>query len=99
MTVLTDEEIRTATKNVVYVAREGGAIKRLWRVMPKEPCDAMYEDHPDVVAFSAPKPADPSNFDNIAKRDKAVLLATAAMAGKTTAQAKAAFKAAWDSLP
>ena len=42
---------------------------------------------------------DLSNLDNIAKRDKAILLAAAAMTGRTPAQAKAAFKAAWDALP
>ena len=97
--MLTPEQIRTATKEVVYVAREGGVIKRLWRIKPDEPCEAVYEDHPDVVAFSAPPPVDHSNLDNVAKRDKAILLAAATMSGRTPAQAKAAFKAAWDALP
>lgn len=50
------------------------------------------------VAQLAAQP-DQSNLDAIAKRDKAILLAAATMAGKTPAQAKAAYKAAWDALP
>lgn len=48
-------------------------------------------------------PLDPavdfSNADNQAKALKAVLLAAGAMAGKTPAQSKAAFTAAWQALP
>lgn len=54
----------------------------------------------EIAAWNAAHAApDPSNLDNVAKRDKAILLAAAAMAGRTPAQAKAAFKAAWDALP
>lgn len=57
------------------------------------------DNHPDVVAFRAGSPtADLSNLDNVAKRDKAILLAAAAMSGKTPAQAKAAYKAAFDAI-
>ena len=52
----------------------------------------------EIDAWRAAQP-DQSNLDVIAKRDKAILLAAASMAGRTTAQAKAAFKAAWDALP
>ena len=59
----------------------------------------LSDDHPDVVAFrAAPRTADLSNLDNITKRDKAILLAAAAMSGKTPAQAKAAYKAAYDTI-
>lgn len=51
----------------------------------------------EIAAQSAP--VDPSNLDTVTKRDKAILLAAAAMAGRTPAQAKAAYRTAWDSLP
>jgi hypothetical protein len=41
---------------------------------------------------------DESDISNIQKHIKAAVLAAAIMSGKTPAQAKAAFKAAWDSL-
>lgn len=55
----------------------------------------------EIDAWQAAQQAaqpDQSNLDNIAGRDKAILLSAAAMAGKTPVQAKAAFKAAWDAL-
>jgi len=42
---------------------------------------------------------DPSNADKIPKEIKAAVLAAAILSGKTIAQAKAAFKTAWSSLP
>jgi hypothetical protein len=53
----------------------------------------------EVAALDRSTQPDLSNLDNIAKRDKAILLAAATMSGRTPAQAKAAFKAAWDALP
>jgi hypothetical protein len=50
-------------------------------------------------ADQPPPPLDLSNSDNVEKALKAVLGAAALMSGKTGAQAKAAFKQAWDSLP
>ena len=50
------------------------------------------------AADAKPAPIDYSNADNIEKSMKAILLAAANMAGKTPAQAKAAFKEAWDAL-
>lgn len=62
--------------------------------------EEVADDHPDVVAFLAPKPPiDFSDVDNVEKALKALGLVTAAWNGKTPAQLKAAFKTAWDSLP
>lgn len=44
-------------------------------------------------------PVDRSDLDKIDKQIKAVILAAALMSGKTQAQAKTAYKQAWDSLP
>lgn len=63
----------------------------------KEPATQAEIDAWKAVQLAAQP--DQSNLDNIAKRDKAILLAAAALAGKTVPQAKAAFKAAWDALP
>lgn len=51
-----------------------------------------------VKAPSSSPTTDLSNSDNLNKVQKAILIACAAMSGKTAAQAKTAFKAAWDAL-
>ena len=62
--------------------------------------EEVADDHPDLVAFLAPKPPiDISNVDNIEKALKALGLVCAAWNDKTPAQLKAAFKTAWDALP
>lgn len=48
---------------------------------------------------SDPTPIDQSDIDNIEKQIKALALVTAQWNGKTVAQLKVAFKAAWDNLP
>ena len=58
------------------------------------------DDHPDLLAFLAPKPSiDFSDVDNVEKALKALGLVVAAWNGKTPAQLKAAFKTAWEGLP
>jgi len=57
--MLTDEQVRTATREVVYVARVEGVIQRFWRMKPGEPCEAVYEDDPEVQAFLAGSPEAP----------------------------------------
>jgi hypothetical protein len=52
-----------------------------------------------ALPFVPPPAIDPSNSDNLNKQLKAILLAAAGMAGKTPAQAKQAFLAAWQALP
>lgn len=51
-----------------------------------------------VAEETTPDP-DFGDFNSNTKMVKALLLASASMAGKTPAQARAAFRAAWDSLP
>lgn len=46
-----------------------------------------------------PPPIDQSDMDNIAKRDKAILLCVAQVGGLTNAQIKTMFKQKYDSLP
>jgi len=52
-----------------------------------------------VKEIQPPPQPDQSDIGNIQKHIKAAVLAAAIMSGKTQAQAKAAFKQAWDSLP
>lgn len=55
----------------------------------------------NTAAPDDPDPALPdlSDSDNLEKALKAILLVAAAWNGKTPAQARAAFKTAWDALP
>jgi len=85
--------------------RLDGSIYGVWS--QKQPTDADHprveevpDDHPDLVAFLAPKPPiDFSDVDQIEKSLKALGLVVAQWTSHTPAQLKAAFKAAWDSLP
>ena len=56
----------------------------------------------DGTQFVAPLPIPPllnqSDLDNAMKREKAIVLAAAILSGRTSAEAKVAFKQAWDSL-
>ena len=62
--------------------------------------EELADDHPDVVAFRAPKPPiDLSNLDNIEKNLKALALCVAQVGGLTVPQMKALFKQKWDTLP
>lgn len=45
-----------------------------------------------------PAPADLSDVDNLEKAIKAAVLAAAIMSGKTVAEARAAFRQAWNAL-
>jgi len=74
------------------------------------PLDSRNQDYVKYQKWLAegntPDPADPppppidlSDVDNLDKLIKSAVLAAAIMSGKTPAQAKAAFKSAWDSLP
>ena len=82
-----------------------GSIYGCWTT--RQPDDADHpgqeevaDNHPDLLAFLAPKPPiDFSNVDNAEKALKALGLVVAAWNGKTPAQLKAAFKTAWGSLP
>lgn len=75
--------------------------------IPPEPRNGDWREYQAWLAKgNAPTPADPeptkpdlSDPDNLEKVVRAVLLAAAAMSGRTPAQARAAFKAAWDALP
>jgi len=85
--------------------RLGNSLYGCWTT--RQPDDADHprqeevpDDHPDLLAFLAPKPPiDFSDVDNVEKALKALGLVVAAWNGKTPAQLKAAFKTAWESLP
>lgn len=85
--------------------RLDNSIYGCWTSRPANDADhprveEVADDHPDVVAFLAPKPPiDQSDLDNIAKRDKAILLCVAQVGGLTLAQIRTMFKQKWDSLP
>lgn len=66
----------------------------LWRAAVPQPTEAelLAADWQSVVP-------DPADIDRIPKQIKAAVLAAALLSGKTPAQAKAAFKQAWDALP
>jgi hypothetical protein len=72
---------------------QGAKIVR-WRAAVPQPTEA------ELLAadWQAAVP-DPADIDRIPKQIKAAVLAAAIMSGKTVAQAKAAFKQAWDALP
>lgn len=52
-----------------------------------------------VLPYVTPAARDLSDADNLERALKAVLLAAAAMSGKTAAQARASFTTAWRALP
>lgn len=85
---------------MTYVQRKDGVIVCAFGLpQPGIAEEMLPDDHPEVVAFLAPKPPiDFSNTDNLEKGLKALGLVMAAWNGKTTAQLKSAFKTAWDSL-
>ena len=71
-----------------------GAVIRRWNAAVPQPTAA------ELLAadWQAAVP-DPADVDRIPKQVKAAVMAAAILSGKTVAQAKAAFKQAWDSLP
>ena len=89
----------------MFIGRKNNVIYGCWS--SRQPDDADHpgqeevaDNHPDVLAFLAPKPPiDQSDLDNLLKRDKAILLCVAQVGGMTIAQIKAMFKAKFDSLP
>ena len=89
----------------MFIGRKNGTIYGCWS--SRQPDDADHpgqeevaDNHPDVLAFIAPKPPiDQADLDNLLKRDKAILLCVAQVGGLTIAQIKAMFKAKFDSLP
>lgn len=91
---------------MAFIGRNSdGTIYGIWSV--RQPNDAAHprqeevpDDHPDVVAFLAPKAAiDLSNVDNLGKALKAMALCVAQVGGLTVPQLKALFKQKWDALP
>lgn len=71
-----------------------------WMVKQWAGQEELSDDHPDVVAFLAPKAAiDLSNVDNLNKTLKALALCVAQVGGLTVPQLKALFKQKWDALP
>lgn len=53
----------------------------------------------DWVAVPLPPPADMGDIDKQPKSIRALMKAATELAGKTEAEAKAAFRRAWESLP
>ncbi len=76
-----------------YIARTAARFDIGWNWVGGVLVDPAPPATPD-----APLP-DLSNMDNLPKAIRAVMLVMATWNGKTVPQAKAAFKAAWDSLP
>jgi len=75
--------------------------------IPNNPRNRDWRKYQEWLTLdNIPQPADPepaptdfSDVDNIEKALKALGLVVATWNGKTPAQLKAAFKAAWDTLP
>ena len=64
------------------------------------PLEEVADDHPDLVAFLAPKPVpDRSSIDNAEKLLRAICIYFGQQAGKTPAQVKAGVRTAYDALP
>jgi hypothetical protein len=98
----------------MFVGRQlDGSIYGAWTTLQPNDADHLRieelpDNHPDVVAFLAPKPIDFSNVDNLEKGLKAIALlfrnyTNALQAGthtqKTIAQLRSDFKTIFDSLP
>lgn len=83
-----------------FVHRRNGAIASAHAErQPGYAEEELADDSPELVAhLQGAQTPDPSNADNLEKALKAVLLAAAAMAGKTPTQARNAFLAAWQAL-
>lgn len=86
-----------------YVHRtSGGAIQSAHQTIQpgyaEEALDSASSNELQVYLAAAEAVPDLSNSDNLAKTLKAILLAAGALSGKTPAQCKAAFQAAWNAL-
>ena len=80
--------------------RQDNSIYGCWTVRQFEGQEELAEDHPDLLAFLAPRPPlDRSDVDNLEKGLKALALCIAQVGGLTVPQMKTLFKAKWDSLP
>lgn len=84
----------------MFIARRGdNSIYGCWAVRQFPGQEEVPDDHPDLVAFLAPRaPIDLSNLDNIEKGMKALALCIAEIGGLTTPQMRALFKQKWDAL-
>lgn len=84
----------------MFIARrEDGSIYGSWTVQQFKGQEEIPNEHPDLVAFLAPKaPIDLSDVDNLEKGLKALALCVAQVGGLTVPQMRALFKNKWDSL-
>lgn len=85
----------------MFVARHpDNSIYGLWTVRQWPGQEELADNHPDVVAFLAPKPPiDLSNLNNIEKALKALALCVADVGNLTPVQMRTLFKQKWDALP
>lgn len=98
----------------MWIGRKAGVIYGAWTSRQADDADhpgqeEVADNHPDLVAFQAPKPpTDYSNIDNLDKTLKSIGLllrdyTNALQAGthtqKSVAQLKADFATKWNSLP
>jgi hypothetical protein len=84
-----------------YVHRRNGAISSAHADLQPDYAEEALDDQTstELQTFLQAGRPDLSDPDNLEKTLKAILLAAAAMSGKTVAQARAAFTTAWRALP
>lgn len=85
----------------MFVARRGdGSLYGCWTVRQWPDQEEVPDDHPDIVAFLAPRPPiDLSDLNNIEKGLKALALCVAQLNGITDQQLRTLFKQKWGTLP
>jgi hypothetical protein len=84
-----------------YVHQSGGAIASAHHQIQPDYAEEASDDQAstELQTFLQAGRLDLSDADNLEKTLKAILLAAASMSGKTVAQARAAFRTAWQALP
>lgn len=77
-----------------------GSVYGIWTVRQWPGQEEVEDAHPDVVAFTRPRPVrDSADSENLDKAGKALLLCLAQVGGLTPVQMKALFRAKHETLP
>ena len=85
----------------MFIARRGdSSIYGCWTVRQFPDQEELPDDHPEIVAFLAPRPSiDLSELNNIEKGLKALGLCIAQVGGLTVQQMRDLYRQKWNQLP